>query len=49
MTVLELREKLTEAGNKFDGHVTIGSMEEQLKVIDQYIKELPFFPKGVAE
>ena len=33
-----LKDKLTEAGNKFDGHVTHGSLEEQLKIIDELIR-----------
>ena len=31
-----LKEKLHDAGIKFDGHVTHGSLEEQMKVIKQY-------------
>jgi hypothetical protein len=29
---------LREAGFKFDGHVTNGSLEEQLKVIREFLK-----------
>jgi hypothetical protein len=35
MTRVELREKLAEAGKKYDGHVTNGSLEEQMKVVIQ--------------
>lgn len=33
----EFKDELTKAGSKFDGHVTIGSLEEQLKVLRQYL------------
>ena len=35
-----LKDKLMEAGNKFDGHVTHGSLEEKLKIIDEFIRSL---------
>ena len=35
MTREEFQEKLAEAGNKFDGHVTHGSIEEQTKLIER--------------
>jgi hypothetical protein len=30
----DLRERLAEAGKKHDGHVTNGSLNEQMKIID---------------
>ncbi len=40
MTRDELIDGLTVAGNKFDGHVTNGSIQEQMKVLDQISGEL---------
>lgn len=37
--MINLREELTKAGNTWDGHVTNGSLTEQMKVIEAYIKE----------
>ena len=30
------REWLAEAGTKFDGHVTHGSLDEQMKILERY-------------
>jgi hypothetical protein len=35
----EFRERLAEAGKKHDGHVTHGSLEEQMKVVLTILKE----------
>jgi len=35
----QLEKDLTKAGNMFDGHVTIGSMQEQMKVIKNFLVE----------
>jgi hypothetical protein len=32
-----LRDLLTEAGNKFDGHVTNGSLDAQMKVLEHHL------------
>lgn len=37
MTIEQLREQLTEAGSKFDGHVTHGSIAAQLKIVARFI------------
>jgi len=37
MTIEQLREQLTEAGNKFDGHVTNGSIAAQLKLVARFV------------
>jgi len=37
---VSLRDRLTEAGNKFDGHVTNGSIEEQLKIVREIVVEM---------
>ena len=36
MKIEEFVEKLAEAGTKFDGHVTHGSLTEQMKIITEY-------------
>jgi len=36
----ELKDMLTVAGNKFDGHATHGSVEETLKVIDKLVDSI---------
>jgi hypothetical protein len=35
----KLREALAQAGSKFDGHVTNGSLDEQMKVIESVAKD----------
>jgi hypothetical protein len=35
----ELREQLAKAGKQYDGHVTIGSLEEQMKVVLKALTE----------
>ena len=37
MTRSEFEAALTAAGNKYDGHVTIGSLQEQMKVIEALV------------
>lgn len=44
---MELREALHKAGTTFDGHVTNGSMEAQVKVVGEYLEE--FFASLKAE
>jgi len=34
----ELREKLAVAGTKYDGHVTNGSLDEQMKVVLEQLR-----------
>jgi len=41
MTREELREALSAAGSKFDGRVTHGSLEEQMKIIDEWLNQDP--------
>ena len=38
MTNEELRERLAEAGTKYDGHVTNGSLDEQMKVVLEQLR-----------
>jgi hypothetical protein len=40
MNKTELREALAVAGSKFDGHVTNGSLDEQMKVIATFLDNL---------
>jgi len=40
MTRDELIEALTVAGEKYDGHVTHGSVAEQMKVVDPILQRL---------
>jgi UDP:flavonoid glycosyltransferase YjiC (YdhE family) len=40
MSYEEFKDKLTAAGMKFDGHVTHGSIEEQLKVINEWSQQI---------
>ena len=37
VNIEQLREQLTEAGSKFDGHVTNGSIAAQLKIVARFI------------
>lgn len=37
MNIERLREKLAEAGSKFDGHVTTGSLSEQIKILRPFL------------
>jgi hypothetical protein len=39
MTKDQLELELLSAGNKYDGHVTVGSLEEQVKVVQKYREE----------
>ena len=43
---MNLREELHAAANKFDGHVTNGSIIEQEKVVRAYLDEFVNFLKG---
>lgn len=36
----KLKEELTAAGNKFDGHVTAGSLNAQLVILEHYLLEI---------
>lgn len=40
----ELKNALMEAGNKHGGHVTNGSLDEQLKVVDRLIWDVNSIP-----
>jgi hypothetical protein len=39
MTRDEFKEKLATAGKTYDGHVTHGSIEAQMKVVDELLAE----------
>ncbi len=39
MTRIELREALAKEGKKFDGHVTEGSLEAQMVVVEDAIAQ----------
>jgi Ca2+-binding EF-hand superfamily protein len=40
MTREELKDALTVAGTKHDGHITNGSLEELVKVVDLYVVDI---------
>lgn len=40
MDLDKLRERLTVAGNKFDGHVTSGSMQAQMDEVTDFLTEM---------
>jgi hypothetical protein len=49
MTRDELRDKLLYAGRKYDGKSTIGSLIEQMKVIEQVVTPLRNALQGIVE
>lgn len=39
---MDLKEELAKAGSMYDGHVTHGSLEEQIAVVNRYIAKILF-------